>query len=467
VSGLSLRARLTLWYSATLAAALAAFAGAVLWQQSRIAVRRVDRELDGAAATLANVVRDELTETADTAAAAAEAKATVGSALGAIAILDAGGRPLAQSPNGPAPALPPVAAGVHVWTAGPPSAPWRIRTELVPFPRTSLILLVAAPLADVQREARDLRQAVIVGIPLALLLAAGGGLWLASAGLGPLTRMAHRAATLPLAGDDDLGEGERRDELGQLARSFNGLVGRLRRALSTQRRFMADASHELRTPVSVIRSAADVMLSKPSRDEAEYRDALAIVGDEARRLGALVDDMLVLARADGGGYTLREVDFYIDDLLAGCVRALEVVALERGVAVHARVLPDLLFRGDEGLIRRMLLNVLQNAVQHTADGTAVDVDVTRATGSLVVRVRDYGGGIRDEDRARIFDRFVQLDPARRASGTGLGLPIARWIAEAHGGRLELEASGPAGSTFAIELPLRVYGSTRTTTSLMS
>jgi signal transduction histidine kinase len=280
--------------------------------------------------------------------------------------------------------------------------------------------------------------------------------------------MAERALTLPLTGGENLGEEHRPGELGQLARAFNGLVERLRAALSTQRRFMADASHELRTPVSVIRSAAEVTLSRPSRSEAEYRDALGIAGDEGRRLGALVDDMLVLARADAGGYTLRLADFYLNDVLTGCIRALEVVARERGVTIGAETLPDSPVRGDEDLIRRMLLNVLQNAVQHTADGSSVDVSLEQGGSELVVRVRDHGRGIAEPDRARIFDRFVQLDESRRGAGTGLGLPIARWIAEAHGGRLELEASGAGGSTFAVALPVpAAYGSTRTTTSLTS
>src|SRR6478672_4425232 len=188
---------------------------------------------------------------------------------------------------------------------------------------------------------------MFVVIPLALLLAGAGGWGLASIGLRPVRQMARRAASIPLNGLEDLGPPPRDDELGQLARAFNGLVARLRAALSTQRRFMADASHELRTPVSVIRSAAEVTLSKPSRHEADYRDALGIAGDEARRLGALVEDMLVLARADAGGYTLDQVDFYLDDLLAGCVRSLEIAALERNVTIRADRVSDLPMRGDE------------------------------------------------------------------------------------------------------------------------
>ncbi len=220
---------------------------------------------------------------------------------------------------------------------------------------------------------------------------------------------------------------------------------------------MADASHELRTPVSVIKSAADIMLSQPARDEADYRDALGIVGEEARRLGALVEDMLVLARADAGGYPLRLSDLYLDDVLAACRRTLDVVASARGVALRFEPVPELPVHGDEDLLRRMLLNVLQNAVRHTADLTSVDVRADASGDMLTIRIRDHGRGIPVADRERIFDRFVQLDAARQGAGSGLGLPIARWIAEAHGGRLELEASGADGSTFVITLPLGAPG----------
>src|SRR5205809_1183876 len=345
--------------------------------------------------------------------------------------------------------LPRGAAEPAVWAATAASGAWRVHASPHAFGATTLVLLAASPLSEVGREQREVQEAMLVGIPIVLLLAGAGGLWLASVGLRPITDMARRAAGIPLTGLEDLGHPDRTDELGQLAGAFNGLVARLRAALQTQRQFMADASHELRTPVSVVRATADVMLNLLHRDEPEYREALAIVGGQARRLGRLVEDMLVLARADAGGYALRPRDLYLDEVVADCRRAVDVLATERGVAIHSTGSPEIPFRGDEDLLRRLVLNVLQNAVQHTPAGGAVAVDIRQDRDAVRIRVTDEGAGIPAEDRERIFDRFVQLDAARKGQGTGLGLPIARWIAEAHRGTLTLEQSQPGATTFCV------------------
>jgi heavy metal sensor kinase len=448
-----LRARLTVWYSIALLAVIAILSAIVLWQQERIGVRRVDRELGDIAATLANVLQDELTEMPGPAEAALEVNRTMAVPNRAMAILDDRGRVMAATWNGlsmPTASLNGV--GSRTWTAQTDRDPWRVRQESKTFGGRTFGILVGAPLTDVYRERREAQEALLVGIPIALILAAAGGLWLASVGLRPITEMASRAERLAPTGVEDLGESERGDELGQFARAFNGLVARLRQTLQTQRQFMADASHELRTPVSVVQSAADVTLSRERRDELEYREALAIVGAEARRLGRLVEDMLVLARADAGGYPLRRVSVYLDEIVADCRRSVDMLAQGRDVRVVTSAPNDVSVHGDEDLLRRMVLNVVRNAVQHTRPGTAVHVDLCPNGREVAIRVRDEGRGIADSDRARIFDRFVQLDASRRGDGVGLGLPIARWIAEAHGGTLELETTGESGSTFRMVLP---------------
>ncbi|MEO8255816.1 MAG: HAMP domain-containing sensor histidine kinase [Acidobacteriota bacterium] len=454
MSGVSLRVRLTLWYTLALLVVLALFAADVLWVQSRIGLRRVDRELDGLVTTLTNVIHAELAEQVSLETAAEEARSTVAADGRAVAIFDARGRPLAASWSGLALDrwLSSAQRRDGVWTEATPGGGWRLHARSPRFEAMSLTFLVGSTLADVEREQHEVREAMMVGVPIVLLLAGGGGLWLAAVGLRPISAMAQQAARLSLTGTEDLGEADRGDELGQFAGAFNGLVARLRAALQIHRQFMADASHELRTPVSIVRTAAEVTLSRDRRDEREYRDALSIVGDQARRLGRLVEDMLVLARADAGGRPLRIAELYLDELVADCCRAVDVLAAERGVTMVSAAGPEMPFRGDEDLLRQMLVNVLQNAVQHTPPGGAVTITLGRKDGEVSIGVRDTGAGIPAGDRERIFDRFVQLDPARRGRGAGLGLPIARWIAEAHGGTLALESSGPAGSMFRVTLP---------------
>src|SRR5262245_54217333 len=355
---LSLRARLTVWYTVALLLVLAIGGVTVSWEQGRIGLGRVDRQLQDLSATVANLMQEELTEDPTLSVAAGEVQETLSASARVVAILDREGKPIAAAWHGlnlslP---LPTFDDGERAWTAETSNGAWRVRAEPKTIERQSLVLLTATPLADVLRERREVQQAMWVGIPLVLLIASAGGLWLASVGLRPITEMAERATKIPLTGDEDLGESNRTDELGQLARAFNGLLARLRTALQTQRQFMADASHELRTPVSVVRSAADVTLGREHRDEGEYREALAMIGHEARRLGRLVEDMLVLARADAGGYPLRPVSLYLDELVTDCRRTLEVLAAERAVSLRTLSLPEIPFVGDEELLKRMLVN---------------------------------------------------------------------------------------------------------------
>jgi signal transduction histidine kinase len=465
MTGLSLRARLTAWYVVVVVIVLGSFAAGVLVIQGRIGLRRIDYELDAIHGQLTNMMREELRELDAPRLAAEESRNVIASPGRGLAILDAGGAVLASSFE---PAIleeiRPAWTATGIRTVGTSRGDWRVDVRRETLETLPLVIVVARPLSDLARDQQQVRQAIFLGIPAALVLAAAGGLWLASIGLGPITVMARRAASLPLGGEDDLGPPVREDELGQLTRAFNALVARLRSALQTQRQFMADASHELRNPVSVIRTASEVALSREHREEAEYREALAMAAAQSRHLGALVDDMLLMARADAGAYPLRQAEFFLDDLVEECSHALSVLAAERGVTLTSTGASDVAVRGDRELLRRLLVNLQQNGVQHTPPGGTVSVEVSPSPvapgssnpgdpGEIRIRVVDTGKGIAEADLARVFDRFVQIDPSRRSEGAGLGLTIARWIAEAHGGSLIVESSGPAGTTFAVALPI--------------
>jgi signal transduction histidine kinase len=479
---LKLRTRLTLWYCVVVAAVFAVFAAVVTAQQQRIGMRRVDAGLDSFTATLASLLADELSETGRPADAAHEVQTTIRDTGRHVAISLEDGTLLTSDPlnglfadAGRAFQRPGIAwAGLAVDGQGAPGqthgpatlthidtiGDWRVAARRQALSGQGYVLLSAVPLFDAMRERREAIEALATAVPLLILLAGAGGWWVATAGLRPVTRMAYAASRLPVEGSEDLGSTGTDDEVGQLRGAFNDLLHRLRRALNAQRQFMADASHELRTPLSVIRSTVDVTIAREDRSITEYRDALETIGAEIVQAGRLVDDMMMLARADAGGYPVRCDSLYLDELVEECHATLRALACERGVSLARQIEGEFPYVGDEELLRRLLLNVLRNAVQHTRrDGRVVtrvrrersDGDAVRS-GAIHIEISDEGPGIDPGDRERIFDRFVQIDSSRRHDGAGLGLPIARWIADTHGGRLDLARSSPSGSTFVVTLP---------------
>jgi signal transduction histidine kinase len=221
---------------------------------------------------------------------------------------------------------------------------------------------------------------------------------------------------------------------------------------------MADASHELRTPLSVVRTAAQVTLQKPERSDSEYRDALALIEQQAGRLSRIVEDMFALTRADMNQLPLDIGELYLDEIIADTTRAARILAQRKGVHLKAQDLPESPYRGDDRLLRQMISNLLDNAIKFTPEGGTVEVQLERVGGSYQITVSDTGCGIPDEVQARVFDRFFRADKARAGTngsgGAGLGLAISRSIAELHSGRLTLDSPGPGGSAFCISLPLR-------------
>jgi signal transduction histidine kinase len=216
---------------------------------------------------------------------------------------------------------------------------------------------------------------------------------------------------------------------------------------------MADASHELRTPISVVRTTASVILNKSSREEEEYRRAMAVVESQARRLTRIVDDMLRLARADAGHVLLQSRLFHLDEMLLDTVQAAVVLASQKEVAIEVSELSEGPFQGDEDLLRQMVMNLLDNAVKYTPPHGKIEVSLSSQNGSYAIRVSDTGCGIPEAAQALIFERFYRVEQGRsQAAGAGLGLAIARWIAELHSGSLELERSTPQGSVFRALLP---------------
>lgn len=303
--------------------------------------------------------------------------------------------------------------------------------------------------------------AVLIGIPLALLVAAAGGYVMARKSLAPVTQMSIQAREISAETlNERIAVGNEHDELGFLAITLNNLLERLERAFDLQRRFMADASHELRTPMAIIQGEADVALSRGDRSSGEYQESIRVIQGAARKLTRIVQNLFLLARSDSGTYPMNRSRFYLDDLLHECVRAMRSVAAMKQVALNCQSPPDLMISADEELIHRLVLNLVDNAVKFANTRGHVAVHAEQSNGNYVIRVIDDGPGIPPEHQPRVFERFFRGDrvhgPRDAApvspGGGGLGLPIARWIAEFHRGSLDLERSDSTGTVFRIVLP---------------
>jgi signal transduction histidine kinase len=308
----------------------------------------------------------------------------------------------------------------------------------------------------VTRQTAVLRQTFLLVVPLTVLAAAIAGRVVLRRALSPVEIMAAQVEQITPADPT-----RRLDipgapvEVARLAGRFNDLLDRLSTALERQREFMADASHELRTPAHVARTAAEVTLASASRSVGEYREALSIVADQTRRMSRLIGDMFLLARADMGRRPLEPTDFYLDELLSETVKGLRLLA-PRGVTITLECPSDVQMYADETLLRQLVTNLVENALRYSPEGSSVTVRVAIEGSGAVLDVIDQGSGIPEEGRSRVFERFVKLDESREMrSGAGLGLPLARWIAAAHGGSLVIADTGPHGTTFRATLPLSI------------
>ncbi|WP_411278591.1 ATP-binding protein [Gemmatimonas sp.] len=313
---------------------------------------------------------------------------------------------------------------------------------------------------------RAVRNTLLLAIPLALLASVITGYALARRSLAPLDAMTTRTASITAANlSDRLQVVNPHDELGRLAHIVNGLLGRVGDAFSTQRQFVADASHELRTPIAIIRGEADVTLRRSTRDEAEYREALQVIQQESVRLSRIVDDLFLLARVDAGSPIGEHREVAIAELVATAARSVRSLAESRGVTLQLNetaATDGLRMHGDSVLLHRLMLNLLDNALKHAPTSSTVRVRVDVTDQLVQIDVEDEGSGVPSALRDRVFERFVHGASSRLASdenghgsgGAGLGLAIAQAIAHAHGGHIALHPSTEltSGACFRVSLP---------------
>ena len=458
---LPIRARLTVWYIAVLTAIIAGL-GAFVVLQFRADMRAtIDRDVRH---TWRPLARQYAAGGLQDFAAYSD---TVLPRDGADQVFDSGGRLLATwgdevehsliaSPEVRADAI---AGHTRVVTVKLGEEGESFRAVVGPIDRLGQrqVLAVAEPFQPVEESVQRVLTLLLFTVPVALAGAAAGGWWLARKALRPVERMTSKAEQI---GIDRLGgriavpRGS--DELAHLAVTLNAMLDRLQHGVEEKQRLVADASHDLRSPLAVMRAELDVSLRGELTPAA--RGVLVSVHEEVDRMSRTVDNLLTLAQADEGHLKLLTTPLLLRDRVRATIRALAPAATAKGLALEEREAleagrPDLV-DADAQRVDQLLVNLIENAIKYTPSGGAVTVLTWRRDAEVGVTVSDTGPGIPPEDLDHVFDRFFRVDEARRrtSGGSGLGLAICREIVEAHGGRIWVESEAGRGSAFSLALP---------------
>ena len=328
---------------------------------------------------------------------------------------------------------------------------FRVAAEPVVRKGRRTVVVAAESMAPVESSVHRVETLLVIALPVALLLTAAGGWWLARRALLPVEQMTRDAERIEVESlDERIAEPGTHDEIGHLAQTLNAMLARIRTAVAQQRQLVDDASHELRTPLAAMRSELDVSLRADDLDPAA-RATLESVREDVDRLSRIVDDLLTLATADEHGLTLA-------------TEAVDVAGVAQRAAAGVRPLADrhsvdvdvsgdaAIVSADPERLRQAIGNMIENAVKFSPPGAAVLVRTAMNGDSVHVTVADEGPGVAKADRERIFERFFRGDSARGRGGSGLGLAIAQEIVAAHGGQIHVEPRTPRGSVFSIVIP---------------
>jgi heavy metal sensor kinase len=456
MSRLSIRWKLTLWYGTVLSAVLALFGASIYLMMRHVLLTRTGTGMGMESAE----VEEEVARARD--------RATLGQWLERRFARHPGYDIQVRVPHGevlfrsdrvrteglPSPIAWPDAAHPSLESLHRSAGHTRLLSRLVPGPDGPLLLQVAAPLASDDHELGELLAVMLLAGPLALAGALGGGYLLARRALAPVERMAFEADQISVNRLDwRLEIANPNDELGRLGATLNRMIARLERSFEETRRFTADAAHELRTPLAVMRNVAEVALRTP-RDSEHYREVLADVLEEVERVTRLAEQLLFLCREDAGIIPPLAEEIRLDNVVRETAEHMSVVAQAKGVALELGALESCLVRGDSDLLRRLLFNLLDNAIKFTPTGGMIRAGLAQSNGSAVVEVADTGSGIAPDHLPRVFERFYRVDPARGqdGEGAGLGLAICRAIAEAHGGHLAIESELGRGTRVTATIP---------------
>ena len=462
----SIRARLTLWYTSLLTVTVLLLGGTAYELLGYSLARDLDRALQGVALALA-----EQPSRGSSPAIPADIEAIFRRFFGFSpwdryverrhpwSDREPQEAPSRSSrlPLGPN-ALNRAAAGLETFETLQGLGPYPVRVLTQPVReggRVTSLIQVGMPLESIAVTRRRFLLVMAAVLPLALLFAGGGGWLLAQRALRPVDRMTEAARRISAEHlDERLETSGSGDELDRLAATLNDMLGRLDTAFRQIRQFSADASHELQTPLTILKGEIEVAL-RTSRSPQEYQHVLASALEESDRIARLVEALLLLSRADAGVLRMDHQPVNLADLTAEIVEQARVLAETQGVTLESKSVAPLSIYGDRAHLRRLLLNLVDNGIKYTPAGGRVALSLQREGQWAVLQVTDTGIGLVAEEQERVFQRFYRAPEAvsQGKEGSGLGLCIARSIAAAHGGRIEVQSAVGCGSTFTVFLPL--------------
>ena len=384
-----------------------------------------------------------------------------------LELLDSSGKPLNMSRNW---RENPINVGALNFTNGEPifrsigGARGPLRMELVPFVLVNrpVVLAIAGPTRDIDIVLARFRRVLIILLPVSLLLMAAISTWYVGRSLSPVVELTEHAARLTRAisepGRVDLTTPRlvtnSKDELGHLASTFNELFSRVIAAFQQLRQFVSNASHELRTPLSVLQGETELVLSEP-REPQEYQKALEVIHGELKHLSRIVEGLFTLSMADAGQLRVANDALYLNEVLEEACEIAVPLARSKGISIEQHLEPEIMSTGDEAFLRDLFLVFLENAVKYSPPNTRIKVKLGPVNGSAQVQFADQGSGISKEHLPHIFERFYRATGSQsvEARSGGLGLAIAQAIANAHGGKIEVDTRPGSGSTFTVILPL--------------
>jgi heavy metal sensor kinase len=455
---LSIRFRLTVWYFVVLIATLAVFGVLALYAMQKGIENTVDESLRDEAQGIEQLILGVSPEQSQGLEEELREHSELRAEGDFSQISDSSGHWIYRSQLMAHYDVPLPSTGSHsVYNLDAEGLPLRILVRHITMEGGAYRIQVAAPMDDFYDALSHFKWLLLLLSPILLVLASAGGYWMSRRALAPvdaITREAHEINARNLS--KRLIVTKTGDELQRLSETLNAMLERLEAAFNRITQFTADASHELRTPLALMRTITEVSL-RASDSVLKYREAQAQILEELEKTSVLVEKLMLLARGDAGAEVLERRHLNLTDTLREACNEGRILAKAKELNFQENVTVNgpLVLEGDSHALHRLFLVLIDNAVKYTPPGGSVTISLTKSEGSALAEFRDTGNGISAEDLPHIFERFYRADKARSREfgGVGLGLSIAQWVVEAHGGSIGVQSAPGSGSIFQVRLPL--------------